>query len=128
MTSIAIYGAYSAIAEATARRLATPDSTFFLVGRDPERLKAMADDLTVRGAGAVHTRAADLVARPLEGHRLGRREVLGDEDRGVLRGGRLGVLLGAQLGEDAALEIDEVDIALPEELVLQRLELWVACY
>lgn len=63
MTTIAIYGAYSAIAEATARRLATPDATFFLVGRDQARLTAMADDLTVRGAGAVHTATADLVDR-----------------------------------------------------------------
>lgn len=63
MTTIAIYGAYSAIAEATARRMATPDATFFLVGRDKARLAAMADDLSVRGAHAVHTRTADLVDR-----------------------------------------------------------------
>jgi short-subunit dehydrogenase len=63
MTNIAIYGAYSAIAEATARKLAAPDATFYLVGRDGDRLSAMAEDLTVRGAQAVHTRTADLIDR-----------------------------------------------------------------
>lgn len=63
MTNIVIFGAYSAIAEATARELAKSDTIFFLVGRDEARLGAMGDDLTARGAKKVHTRMADLIDR-----------------------------------------------------------------
>jgi short-subunit dehydrogenase len=90
MTTIAIYGAYSAIAEATARRLATPDATFFLVGRDQARLTAMADDLTVRGASAVHTATADLVDRDaLPGLVDTMFETLGEVDTVLLAHGTL---------------------------------------
>ena len=60
MTNIAIFGAYSAIAEATARQLATPDSRFFLVGRDHVKLDQVAADLKVRGAQETHVFACDL--------------------------------------------------------------------
>lgn len=50
MPNILIFGATSAIAEATAREWAKTDARFFLVGRDPDKLKAVVDDLTVRGA------------------------------------------------------------------------------
>ena len=60
MTNIAIFGAYSAIAEATARRLAAPDSRFFLVGRDRGKLDQVAADLQVRGAQEAHVFACDL--------------------------------------------------------------------
>ncbi len=90
MTNIAIYGAYSAIAEATARRLATPEATFFLVGRDEARLTAMADDLSVRGAHAVHTRTADLVDREaLPGLVDTMFETLGEVDTVLLAHGTL---------------------------------------
>ena len=90
MTTIAIYGAYSAIAEATARRLVAPGSKFFLVGRDRKRLEAMADDLSVRGAEAVHTRTADLVDRDaLPGLVDGMFETLGEVDTVLLAHGTL---------------------------------------
>ena len=60
MVNIAIFGAYSAIAEATARRLATSDSRFFLVGRDHDKLDQIAADLQVRGAQEAHVFACDL--------------------------------------------------------------------
>lgn len=60
MANIAIFGAYSAIAEATARRLASAGHRFFLIGRDREMLNQLAADLTVRGAGEAQTFAADL--------------------------------------------------------------------
>lgn len=60
MTNIAIFGAYSAIAEATARQLAAPDSRFFLVGRDRVKLDQVAADLKVRGAKEAHVFACDL--------------------------------------------------------------------
>jgi short-subunit dehydrogenase len=90
MTNIAIDGAYSAIAEATARRMATPDATFFLVGRDKDRLTAMADDLSVRGAKAVHTQTADLVDREsLPGLVENMFETLGEVDTVLLAHGTL---------------------------------------
>jgi decaprenylphospho-beta-D-erythro-pentofuranosid-2-ulose 2-reductase len=63
LTNIVIFGAYSAIAEATARQLVSPKTTFFLVGRDETRLDTIAQDLTVRGTKAVHTRSVDLTCR-----------------------------------------------------------------
>lgn len=50
MKRIAIIGAYSAIAEATARLYAEEQAGLFLVGRNAERLQAVASDLTARGA------------------------------------------------------------------------------
>jgi decaprenylphospho-beta-D-erythro-pentofuranosid-2-ulose 2-reductase len=57
---IAIFGASSAIAEATARLWAARGAHFFLVARDADRLGRIAADLQVRGAGAVATFTADL--------------------------------------------------------------------
>jgi len=62
MLRILIFGATSAIAEATARRLASPQATFFLVGRNPQRLAAISDDLCVRTGNPVHQQSADLDA------------------------------------------------------------------
>jgi decaprenylphospho-beta-D-erythro-pentofuranosid-2-ulose 2-reductase len=47
---ILIIGATSAIAEATARRFARRGDSLFLVARNAQRLQAIADDLSVRGA------------------------------------------------------------------------------
>lgn len=60
MTNIAIFGAYSAIAEATARQLAVSGGSFFLVGRDRAKLDQVAADLKVRGAQEAHVFAGDL--------------------------------------------------------------------
>jgi hypothetical protein len=51
MKRVLIVGATSAIAEATARHLAPGGAALLLAGRDPERLRTVADDLTVRSAG-----------------------------------------------------------------------------
>lgn len=56
---IAIFGATSAIAEAFARRFAAEGARFYLVGRHPERLQAVAADLRVRGAVEAVTVSAD---------------------------------------------------------------------
>jgi decaprenylphospho-beta-D-erythro-pentofuranosid-2-ulose 2-reductase len=55
MRRMIIFGATSAIAEATAREFARRGDALFLVGRSPERLQALAADLKLRGAsnGAV---------------------------------------------------------------------------
>lgn len=59
MRRIFIFGATSAIAEATARRFAVSGNSFFLAARDRNKLEALADDLRVRGAADVATAVAD---------------------------------------------------------------------
>ena len=60
MKNILIIGATSAIATACARQWTDEKATFFLVGRDQTRLQSVADDLKVRGAGAVHIHTLDM--------------------------------------------------------------------
>jgi decaprenylphospho-beta-D-erythro-pentofuranosid-2-ulose 2-reductase len=59
MKKVLIVGATSAIAEATARRLARRGDALYLVARDPARLAAVAADLSVRGSGRVGHEAMD---------------------------------------------------------------------
>jgi len=56
---ILIIGATSAIAQATARLFAAGGASLFLVGRNSEKLRAVADDLRVRGARRVETVTMD---------------------------------------------------------------------
>ena len=60
MSHVVIYGATSAIAQALARSYAAEGASFFLVGRNGDRLDAVAADLRVRGAASVATAVADL--------------------------------------------------------------------
>ena len=60
MQRILITGAASAIAQATARLYAKDGASFFLTDLNAQRLGAVAKDLTVRGAKAVHIKALDL--------------------------------------------------------------------
>ena len=60
MTTIAIFGAASAIAQELARLYAADGAVCFLVGRSGERLDTIARDLKARGAAAVSTAVADL--------------------------------------------------------------------
>lgn len=57
---ILVLGATSGIAEATVRMWASRGDDLFLVGRNPERLSAVAADARVRGAGFVDTAVTDL--------------------------------------------------------------------
>ncbi|MYN20288.1 short-chain dehydrogenase, partial [Rugamonas sp. FT107W] len=50
MKKILIIGASSAIAQAAARQWAAQGHALYLLGRDEERLAALAADLAVRGA------------------------------------------------------------------------------
>lgn len=54
-----IFGATSALAEATARLFAADGDSFFLVARNPDKLRVLADDLRIRGASQVMTGIAD---------------------------------------------------------------------
>ena len=60
MTRALIIGATSAIAEATARRLAERHAALYLVGRNPQRLTAIAADLRIRGATQCDCETLDL--------------------------------------------------------------------
>lgn len=59
MSRVVIFGATSAIAEATARRFAAAGDSLVLVGRSRSRLESVADDLRVRGATTVGVELLD---------------------------------------------------------------------
>ncbi len=61
MKRILITGATSAIAQAAARHFAADGASFLLVGRDADKLAAVAHDLRARGATEVKTEAFDLL-------------------------------------------------------------------
>lgn len=60
MQRILIIGATSAIAEAAARGYARRAAALMLVGRNLVRLQSIADDLSTRGAHAIHVHAMDV--------------------------------------------------------------------
>lgn len=60
MRNLLIIGATSAIAEATARRFAAAGARFYLVGRNAEKLAAIARDLEIRSGQSVHSESLDL--------------------------------------------------------------------
>ena len=60
MKKILVIGATSAIATACARLWVSEEAEFFLAARDPQKLQQTVDDLTVRGAAAVHSYEIDL--------------------------------------------------------------------
>jgi short-subunit dehydrogenase len=109
MKRILITGATSAIAQQAARHFAADRAAFLLVGRDPDKLAAVADDLRARGAKEVDTVVVDLLD-------LARCSRLIDE--AVERLGGLDALLVAQgtLPDQAACEVDP-------ELTLRELSL-----
>lgn len=66
MQKILIIGATSAIAQATARRFAGRGDRLYLLGRDLDRLEALAQDLRIRGAESVD--CANFEAENFAGH------------------------------------------------------------
>jgi decaprenylphospho-beta-D-erythro-pentofuranosid-2-ulose 2-reductase len=60
MSKILIVGATSTIAQHTARMWASGGAQCFLVGRDRQKLAAVADDLRIRGCQGVETYVLDL--------------------------------------------------------------------
>lgn len=57
---VLVLGATSAIAAGVMRPLAEQGARFYLVARNPEKLKAVASDLQTRGASAIFTHIMDL--------------------------------------------------------------------
>lgn len=95
---VAIFGATSAIAQAVARCMAQRGDALVVVGRNRERLEAVAGDLRVRGAGAVHTLVADL-------NETARHESLADEAWNALGGLDIALIAHGVLGKQAEAEV-----------------------
>lgn len=90
MKKILIIGATSAIAQATAKKLCVPGASFYLVGRNAEKLGIIQDDLKLRGAKQVSIDTMNPVY--LEDHEfmLSRAElVLGHVDLALIAMGEL---------------------------------------
>lgn len=58
--NVTIFGATSAMAQETAKCFAAQGANFFLVGRDQEKMAAVARDLTARGAARCESFVCDL--------------------------------------------------------------------
>jgi decaprenylphospho-beta-D-erythro-pentofuranosid-2-ulose 2-reductase len=90
MTKVLIIGAGSAIAEATARCFAADGGTLHLIGRKPERLEVISQDLRVRGAAAVTVGVLDVDALTAHAAALDAAEqVLGGIDVALIAHGTL---------------------------------------
>jgi decaprenylphospho-beta-D-erythro-pentofuranosid-2-ulose 2-reductase len=98
-TTVLVLGATSSIAIATMRQLAAPHRRFMLVGRNSNRLTAVAQDLSARGAQAVDTWVMDL------DDTTGHPEMLGIAEQ---RLGKIDLALIAHgvLGDQQAAEAD----------------------
>jgi len=59
LRKVLIFSATSAIAQATARLFAAEEDRLFLVARDADKLRSVADDLEARGAGRIVTAVMD---------------------------------------------------------------------
>src|SRR5690606_35336389 len=106
---IVIFGATSAIAQACARIWAGRKDALFLVGRNAERLEAVAADLKVRGASRVEFLAHDLA--DLEAHeRLVARadEALGGVDVALVAHGTLGDQ--TLLRQDVSMAVEAIGV------------------
>lgn len=109
MKKIVIFGATSAIAQACARIWAGRKDALFLVGRNAERLEAVAADLKVRGASRVEFLAHDLA--DLEAHeRLVARadEALGGVDVALVAHGTLGDQ--TLLRQDVSMAVEAIGV------------------
>ena len=90
MKNVLIFGATSAIAQATARCFAEEGSAFFLVARNADRLRSVADDLHVRGASKVITQVMDALEYERHGEVIDAAALaLGNIDLAILAHGTL---------------------------------------
>lgn len=89
---VVLFGATSAIAEQTARRLVAEGSSLYCVGRNQEKLAAILDDLRVRAndSQCIEGCVADLTDSTLHGHLIATAEcVLGGMDAVLVAHGTL---------------------------------------
>ncbi len=109
MRRILIMGATSAIAEAVAREFARRGDALVLVGRDAQRLQAIAGDLKLRGAAQVEVKVLD--ARDVESYPAlldGAAQSLGGLDTALIAHGTLSDQ--AQCQSDVGRMLDEFSI------------------
>ncbi len=106
MLKIMVIGATSAIAHETAKFFAADGADFFLVGRSPEKLSVIKDDLLARGATSAETHEIDM-------NNFDHHQAL--LDSAIDRMGQVDVLYIAHgsLGDQALAEAD-VDVMLQE--------------
>jgi len=106
---VVILGATSAIAEAAARLWARESAHLVLVGRNAERLGAIADDLRIRGAAAVDVVVLDLAAADAGGELDSMATLIGSIDVVLLAYGVLGDQAAAEQDPAAARSVLETD-------------------
>lgn len=111
LEKVAVFGATSGIAQAIVRLLARRGAELFLVGRDPARLDAVADDARVRGAARVTEAVADLNDAARHGELLA---------RATAALGRLDLVVVAH-GVLAETDACEANAALVRELLVTNL-------
>src|SRR5271154_5095988 len=121
---VLVLGATSAIAIATARKLATRGASFYLVGRTASKLDAVACDLTTRGAAQVAVKLLDLDDMTAHPQMLAASaEALGHVDLALIAHGVLGDQERAQ--EDYAVA---EAILVTNFLSAVSLSTWLANY
>ena len=104
--TVLVLGATSSIAIATMRQLAAPNRRFMLVGRNSNRLTAVAQDLLARGAQAVDTWVMDLDDTTGHPEMLGIAEQrLGKFDLALIAHGVLGDQQAAEADFESAAAI-----------------------
>jgi decaprenylphospho-beta-D-erythro-pentofuranosid-2-ulose 2-reductase len=108
-TRVVILGATSAIAEAAARLWARDGAYLVLVGRNAERLRAIADDLRIRGAAAAHAVVLDLASADAQGELDRMANLIGFIDVVLLAYGVLGDQVTVEQDPVAARKILTTD-------------------
>lgn len=106
---VLILGAVSGIAQATARLYAAEGATIGLAGRNADRLKAIADDLTARGAAKIEIFEVDFTTAAAAETLADMADKLGGIDHVILAYGLLGDQARAEHDLDAAQEIIDVN-------------------
>ena len=115
---VLVLGATSGIAEATARIWAREGANLFLVGRNAQRIAAVAADLKTRGAAYVDTAVADLDDIDRHPELLARAITsLGGLDVAYLAVGILGEQPKAEQDVNHALHILHTNLTVPVSLL-----------
>ncbi len=121
---VLVLGATSGIAMATTRLLARKGCAFYLVARDGCKLAAVAADLQVRGASAVHSSVCDLNLTELHPTLLTQAaEALGEIDLALLAHGVLGDQRAAEADYEVAQSLFITNLLSPVSLIT-----WLANY
>jgi decaprenylphospho-beta-D-erythro-pentofuranosid-2-ulose 2-reductase len=115
--NVLIVGATSAIAQATARRYARPDTQLYLLARNGERLQGLAADLRIRGAAGVEFAILDIDnSEQLEAVVPAALERLGTIDIALIAYGTLGNQRGCE--QSVALTLQTLHVNLTSVIVL----------